>query len=129
MIIVGYSVFAWRFLGTSCILASTTGLPCPGCGSTRAFFALIHGDVIGSLQFHPLLIPSLVVMCLYFAFWLFRDSVPRGMEKALIILTAALFVLYAVRMLVMFPRETPMVYNNDAILPRVIRLFFPEFSI
>ena len=129
LIIVAYSVFAWLFLGTSCILASTTGLPCPGCGGTRAFIALIHGDFIGSLQFHPLMIPSVIVMCVYGVFWIVRENVPRFMEKVLIILTVALFGLYAVRMLLMFPRDAPMDYNNDAILPRIIRLFFPSFSI
>lgn len=32
----------------------TTGLPDPGCGMTRSLVALAHGDVTGSLYFHPL---------------------------------------------------------------------------
>jgi hypothetical protein len=32
----------------------TTGLPDPGCGMTRSLVALAHGDLVGSLYFHPL---------------------------------------------------------------------------
>src|SRR6266496_2340982 len=32
----------------------STGLPDPGCGMTRSLVALAHGDLAGSLFFHPL---------------------------------------------------------------------------
>jgi hypothetical protein len=32
----------------------TTSLPDPGCGMTRSLVALAHGDLTGSLYFHPL---------------------------------------------------------------------------
>jgi Protein of unknown function (DUF2752) len=37
----------------ACPLRSTTGIPCPFCGMTRAVVAAVHGDVIGSLRFNP----------------------------------------------------------------------------
>jgi len=37
-----------------CPLASSFGVPCPGCGLTRATLALLHGDVRAALHFHPL---------------------------------------------------------------------------
>ena len=37
-----------------CPLASAFGIPCPGCGLTRATLALLHGDVRAALHFHPL---------------------------------------------------------------------------
>jgi hypothetical protein len=37
-----------------CPLAGTFGIPCPGCGLTRATLALLHGDVHAALRFHPL---------------------------------------------------------------------------
>jgi hypothetical protein len=37
-----------------CPLAGSLGIPCPGCGLTRATLALLHGDVRGALHFHPL---------------------------------------------------------------------------
>jgi hypothetical protein len=37
-----------------CPVAGTFGIPCPGCGLTRATLALLHGDVHAALHFHPL---------------------------------------------------------------------------
>jgi hypothetical protein len=44
---------AWQHFPL-CPLASTFGIPCPGCGLTRATLALLRGDVARALQIHPL---------------------------------------------------------------------------
>ncbi|OYW70538.1 MAG: hypothetical protein B7Z37_30420 [Verrucomicrobia bacterium 12-59-8] len=36
-----------------CVFAEITGLPCPGCGLTRATVALVEGDWRTSWAFHP----------------------------------------------------------------------------
>ena len=48
-------------------LAGNTGLPClfrmlfqiscPGCGMTRSWIALLHGDVLASFRYHPFGLP------------------------------------------------------------------------
>jgi len=38
-------------------------MPCPGCGITRAHFALLHFDILGAFTYHPLfflVIPALI---------------------------------------------------------------------
>jgi len=37
-----------------CMLKSTTGRDCPGCGMTRSWVAAAHGDMISSLNYHRL---------------------------------------------------------------------------
>jgi hypothetical protein len=37
-----------------CPLYSLTGFACPGCGLTRGFHALFHGDVVTALDFNAL---------------------------------------------------------------------------
>jgi hypothetical protein len=39
-----------------CPTAFFFGIPCPGCGLTRATLALLHGDLSGALRFHPLVL-------------------------------------------------------------------------
>ena len=37
-----------------CPMAGVLGIPCPGCGLTRATLALLRGDVRGAFRLHPL---------------------------------------------------------------------------
>lgn len=54
-------VFGWH-----CPFHWITGVPCPGCGMTRALIALGNGFFTASLYWHPLLIPTLVVFAACF---------------------------------------------------------------
>ena len=120
LLIAAYTVFANFFLGSVCLLKSTTGLPCPGCGGTRAFLALVKGDLVSSLKYNPLLIPAALIFVLYAVAWLTNQRTPRYAEQMVKWLGAALIVIYAIRMVLLFPREQPMVINYRAVLPRVV---------
>jgi hypothetical protein len=39
----------------ACPFLAATGLACPGCGTTRALRALLHGEVAAAFAFNPLL--------------------------------------------------------------------------
>ena len=41
-----------------CLFHEWTGLYCPGCGGTRALYALLHGDLKTSLHENLLMIPA-----------------------------------------------------------------------
>ena len=47
-----------------CPLLRFTGFACPGCGLTRGFHALLHGDVVTALDFNAL-IPLFVLILGY----------------------------------------------------------------
>jgi hypothetical protein len=36
-----------------CMLRRVTGLSCPGCGLTRCFISLAHGDIVAAWSFNP----------------------------------------------------------------------------
>lgn len=42
-----------------CPLYALTGLYCPGCGSTRCLYSLVHFDLPGAMAMNPLLVISL----------------------------------------------------------------------
>jgi hypothetical protein len=51
--------------GWQCPILAATGVPCPGCGLTRATMQFLRGDIIPSLQTHafaPVVILVLVTM-------------------------------------------------------------------
>lgn len=58
---IGGSAAVWYFDPTKagyfpvCPLYSMTGFACPGCGLTRGFHALFHGDVVTALDYNALL--------------------------------------------------------------------------
>ncbi|MDR2982503.1 MAG: DUF2752 domain-containing protein [Puniceicoccales bacterium] len=37
-----------------CLLYHYAGIPCPGCGSSRATVSLAHGDILAALNFNPM---------------------------------------------------------------------------
>ena len=39
---------------------------CPGCGSTRAAYRILHGDIAGSFRYNPILLPTLIFAALLF---------------------------------------------------------------
>lgn len=55
---IGAGVFALAvyFNFPLCPLAGSFGVPCPGCGLTRATLALLGGDLHGALHYHPLVL-------------------------------------------------------------------------
>src|SRR5918998_6939019 len=65
------SFFVWYFNPSNvnffpvCPLYSMTGIACPGCGLTRGFHALFHGDVLTALDYNALL-PVYVFIFGYF---------------------------------------------------------------
>lgn len=48
-----------------CIFNKVTGLCCPGCGGTRAFRALLHGQILRSIYDYPPLIFGVVVYIIF----------------------------------------------------------------
>jgi hypothetical protein len=49
----------------SCPILAATGVPCPGCGLTRASLELLHGDFSASFQTHafaPIFLFALLLM-------------------------------------------------------------------
>lgn len=60
-------VYAMWQLETGCLVQKVFHIPCPTCGMTRAFFALINGNVALSFELHPMLLslPMLIIMFLF----------------------------------------------------------------
>jgi len=67
-VLILFSLFAAVFTGgiyalglekvfmTECPFWRITGLYCPGCGGTRAFRALLKGQIVESICIHPLVV-------------------------------------------------------------------------
>ncbi len=63
-----------------CTFYTTTGFYCPGCGGTRAVFALFHGDILKSLFYHPV-VPYAGIVAGWFMLTQTVERVSRGKWK------------------------------------------------
>lgn len=74
------------------------GIPCPGCGMSRALLALVHGDLKASLSFHPLLIPTALCLMLGVVFW--KKNSRKAYRAVLYIWIAAMIILWLIRLVI-----------------------------
>ena len=66
-------VIAWQ--GSGCPIRNHTGVPCPGCGMSRAWFTFFRLDLIAAFRLHPMFwsVPVLMGYC-FFDGRLFRNN-------------------------------------------------------
>lgn len=50
---------SWSIFYPSCPFHALTGLYCPGCGSTRALYQLLHGHPVMAFDLNPFMMMSL----------------------------------------------------------------------
>jgi hypothetical protein len=99
-----------------CPLLNTTGIPCAGCGLTRAFLFLLTGQIRRAVYINPMAFPILLfgLYCGYFRY--IRGTEIKGFWVLLSLLLSAMLLFYAVRMYLYFPDRVPYVYNRDNLL-------------
>ena len=96
---LGVYVFLAYLLHIPCPFRYATGIPCPGCGMTRAYLLVFEGDFAGAFALHPLwpLIPIALVLLAVF------HGERRKLGRTLTIWGTVLLMLgvYAYRMFVL----------------------------
>ncbi|MCR5702826.1 MAG: DUF2752 domain-containing protein [Lachnospiraceae bacterium] len=121
LIVIIYSVVTQLVFGFICPFRLVTGIPCPGCGLTRAGLSLIKLDFGKVLYYNVMIIPIAIyiiyaVVCRYVL-----GTKVRFATVILIILAVALLVLYFYRMVRFFPNHKPMEYVGR-------NLFWPIYT-
>ncbi|SCP96038.1 DUF2752 domain-containing protein [Anaerobium acetethylicum] len=116
-ILIFYILARMAGIGTGCYIKGTFGIPCPGCGMTRAFLHLFRGDLAGAFYYHPLfLLPAVILILLIYEFRR-KARIPVVIWIVSVVLMLAV---YAVRMILYFPDTAPMDYYSGAVLPRLL---------
>lgn len=86
-----YGLIYW--VRVPCFFKSLTGLPCPACGLTRAWLAILRGQVARAFAMHPMFW-GVPVLHIYFLTdgKLFSKRVDRWILALILVGFAAVFV-------------------------------------
>ena len=132
VIIVLFMLFLQEFLGSSCLSVAVFGIPCAGCGSSRAVQLLLQGRMREALTMHPLILLTLAFVIIIPLFMLLRFLRKKRGKKTFLPLSARAvniffitlaliyFVVYVVRMILYFPHTEPMLYNSNSVVGHII---------
>ncbi len=116
VVFFGYYILVHLFRAVFCPLIHLTGIPCAGCGLTRAFLHMIKGEFVEALYINPMAY-LVVVFAVYCGFWRYiRGTRIRGFSVWFGVLIVIMLVFYLYRMYLYFPDRVPYVYTADNLL-------------
>jgi len=115
-----YFLVGKNFLYSLCPTVLITGFPCPGCGMTRAVFAVLRGNFALAWEMHPFVyvLGGYVVILAFRRYILQREI--KSMVKYLMIIAVAMIGYYIYRMVKYFPSKPPMSYYYGSILYHIV---------
>ena len=119
-----YCVLTTKFLGSACPAYLIFGIPCPGCGMTRAWISLFSGDIAKAFYFHPAFFAAAIIaVCVILCEIKPKLKKSKVITGIYLVLCVAFLAAYVYRMIVFFPNEEPINYNENSLLAMIIRAF------
>lgn len=120
LVFVLYFLFFRYILHSICPVVLTIGIPCPGCGMTRAAFCVLRLDFACAWETHPFIFPIILLAAVFC--W---NRYVRGRERqpalrnCAAVVGIAMILFYVWRMYEFFPGDPPMSYYSGNLLSRV----------
>ena len=114
-----YAYTSTKGYNTLCPIKLVTGFPCPGCGMTRAHFALLHFNLTKAFYYHPLFIlPAFFFLLFLFQDiqWIHRIQHSKWFYPLVMVL---IFSVYVYRMVNFFPDIVPLDYLEENLLKKI----------
>lgn len=113
-----YYVVVHAVFRAFCPLVMLTGLPCAGCGMTRALFFFVAGQFLRSWRLNPMALPVL----LFFVYGVITRYIlgkrVKGFRVCVAIFCLCMLVIYVYRMCTVFPNQPPYVYTAGNFLEK-----------
>ena len=107
-------------LDLGCPIRAVFGIPCPGCGMTRAWLNFFRLDFGGAFAMHPLFLLAPVAALLASSLLNRHTKIRLGLAATIIL---AFVSAYVIRMVLLFPHTEPMTFYVKGLLLRLIAFF------
>lgn len=119
-VVLGYLFLTKLVFHAFCPLVITLGLPCPGCGMTRAAGLFLTGRWRQAVEMNPMIVPVAGAF-LYFAVNRYAfGKRARGMKGIVVGIAVAMILSYSYRMYLYFPDRVPYVYTKGNMFEHII---------
>ena len=113
VVFAAYYIITHLVRAAFCPLLQMTGLPCAGCGLTRAFLFVARGQFARAFYIQPFVYPIMLFL-LYCGFCRYvKGSKVKGFQPMFILLVCGMLIFYIIRMYLYFPDRVPYVYQTD----------------
>ena len=120
--IFAYWAISFTVFAEFCPMKILTGIPCPGCGMTRAIFLMLTGHFSESFEMHPMALLWILLGLYFFICRYILDRKPKGAATMAVVLCVMMFPIYIYRMCTLFPDYPPMVYTQTLLGDMLIEL-------
>ncbi len=118
VIVIGTLYGIFHIVNIGCPIRYVTGISCAGCGMTRAWVCVFHGQFQQAFCYHPVFwgVPIVCVVIL------FRDKMPKRCYQSLLVCFTVIFMaVYIIRML--NPEDTVVnIHIQQGLIWRVLQL-------
>lgn len=119
-----YFLFGRLFLYSLCPMVMLTGLPCPGCGMTRAVCSILKGNFAAAWELHPFSYAFLVLALVFVIRRYILQKEIKSLAKYLAAVFVGMIVFYIYRMIRFFPGNPPMSYYYGSLGYRIFSIVF-----
>lgn len=110
-----------KYLG--CPIRHFFGVPCPGCGLSRAYLAFFSGDIGGAFACHPLFPVVVPVIFLFLHNDVFHFHIGKKASYLIAVLIITLFIsVYIVRVFILHDPGLTINFDNS-VLHNIIEYF------
>ena len=118
-----YTVVVNLVFHAFCPLVIFGGIPCPGCGVSRATLCFMTGRWQRAWQLNPMVFP-IVLAAAYFGWNRYlMGRKAKGIKAITAVLLVSLIIVYGVRMYMYFPNRVPYVYTENNLLAHLYSVY------
>ena len=129
LVVIFYMLVAMECFGGVCPISITFGIPCPGCGVTRALFFTLIGDFKTAFRYNPCIFPIFFLAIYYCVTYYIMGKRTKVTKYLLYVVAVIMILVYAYRMIFMFPGEEPMCNHYEhSLLNNMIKLIKSVFA-